>query len=167
MPELSDLDALRAGQYVRCSRCGRWVGPGAGLAALCAGDRRRGAGAGLGAARGLGPPGHPGGLGGGDIAGPRRLPGAAGSGTVASRGRGKPAEPAQRGPWAGDDLRRQDAAIERGPDYRPGPRAGRGCYPPRVARRPTRTIHQGQERSKRDGVYESRAVYATEPSPVR
>ena len=27
MPELSDLDALRAGQYVRCSRCGRWVGP--------------------------------------------------------------------------------------------------------------------------------------------
>ena len=27
MPELSDLDALRASQYVRCSKCGRWVGP--------------------------------------------------------------------------------------------------------------------------------------------
>jgi len=27
MPELSDADAIRAGQYVRCSRCGRWVGP--------------------------------------------------------------------------------------------------------------------------------------------
>ena len=27
MPELSDADAIRAGQYVTCSRCGRWLGP--------------------------------------------------------------------------------------------------------------------------------------------
>ena len=26
-PELSDAEAIRAGRYVRCSRCGRWVGP--------------------------------------------------------------------------------------------------------------------------------------------
>lgn len=27
-PELSDTDALRAWQYVRRVRCGRWIGPG-------------------------------------------------------------------------------------------------------------------------------------------
>ena len=27
MPELSDAEAIRAGQYVRCSKCGRWVVP--------------------------------------------------------------------------------------------------------------------------------------------
>lgn len=27
MPELGDLDGLRASQYVPCSRCGRRVGP--------------------------------------------------------------------------------------------------------------------------------------------
>ena len=27
MPDLSDAEAIRAGQYVRCAQCGRWVGP--------------------------------------------------------------------------------------------------------------------------------------------
>ena len=27
MPDLSDAEAIRAGQYVRCAGCGQWVGP--------------------------------------------------------------------------------------------------------------------------------------------
>jgi len=27
MPDLGDAEAIRAGQDVHCSKCGRWVGP--------------------------------------------------------------------------------------------------------------------------------------------